>query len=385
MNGCNSVSGNLVIGQTTGRSGLSDIKDLSRLKTLKEVDGNLIISNTSLKNLGGLETLKRINGNFILHKNDSLISGKEMNLTYPVAGNFVITENNKLTTPPTLINVKEIKGDLVLAYNPRFPAGYSLTPSIEGNIEVTHMNSLKSLGSVNTNVTRCKNLKLENNPLLSSLTGLWNIAEAENIILRNNPQITNVFFQKLEKIKGDLIVENLNALTSMSFHYANHLGKIQLRNNPLLNQISTLDKLNYALFNTHSPQDTAFILENNPNLSQCKNSFICKLLTDPTKTVVIKNNGTGCESNEVAQTRCTTGLAETTQTPIVVYPNPFVDEITIYDPANTQRQCNILNALGKIISQFSTADGPTHDISHLEKGVYLLHVEGAGVIKLVKL
>lgn len=69
----------------------------------------------------------------------------------------------------------------------------------------------------------------------------------------------------------------------------------------------------------------------------------------------------------------------------MVYPNPFVDEITIYDPANTQRQCNILNALGKIISQFSTADGPTHDISHLEKGVYLLHVEGAGVIKLVKL
>ncbi|MBK7789201.1 MAG: hypothetical protein IPJ54_11640 [Saprospiraceae bacterium] len=67
-----------------------------------------------------------------------------MNLTYPVAGNFVITENNKLTTPPTLINVKEIKGDLVLAYNPLFPAGYSLTPSIEGNIEVTHMNSLKA-------------------------------------------------------------------------------------------------------------------------------------------------------------------------------------------------------------------------------------------------
>ncbi|MBK8111353.1 MAG: hypothetical protein IPK46_14010 [Saprospiraceae bacterium] len=105
-----------------------------------------------------------------------------------------------------------------------------------------------------------QNLKLENNPLLSSLTGLWNIAEAENIILRNNPQIKSVFFQKLEKINGDLIVENLNALTDMSFHYANHFGKIQLRNNPLLNQISTLDKLNYTLFNTHSPQDTALFL-----------------------------------------------------------------------------------------------------------------------------
>jgi hypothetical protein len=385
MNGCNSVSGNLVIGQSTGRSDLSDIKDLSRLKTLKEVDGNLVISNTSLKNLTGLETLKRINGNFILHHNDSLISGKEMNLTYPVAGNFVITENNKLTTPPTLINVKEIKGDLILADNPLFPSSYSLIPSIAGNIDVTHMNSLKSLGSLNTNVTRCKTLKLENNPLLSSLTGLWNIAEAENIILRNNPQIKSVFFQKLEKINGDLIVENLNALTDMSFHYANHFGKIQLRNNPLLNQISTLDKLNYALFNSHSPQDTSFILENNPSLSQCKNSFICKLLTDPTKKVVINNNGIGCESNETAQTRCTTGLNETNQTTIVVYPNPVVDEITIFDQNNSQRQCNILNALGKIVMQLSTADGPTHNISNLEKGVYLLQVEGAEVIKLVKL
>ncbi|HMS98991.1 MAG TPA: T9SS type A sorting domain-containing protein [Saprospiraceae bacterium] len=385
MNGCNSVSGNLIIGQSTGRTDLSDIKDLSRLKTLKEVDGNLVISHTSLKNLSGLEGLKRINGHFILHKNDSLISGKEMNLTYPVAGNFVITENSKLANPPSLINVKEIKGDLVLAYNPMFPTSYSLIPSIAGNIDITHMNSLKSLGSLNSNVTRCKTLKLENNPLLSSLTGLWHIAEAENIILRNNPQITTVFFQKLEKINGDLIVENMNALTSMSFHYGNHLGKMHLRNNPLLNQISTLDKLNYTLFNTNSPQDTAFILENNPSLSQCKNSFICKLLADPAKTVFINNNGMGCESNEVAQIRCTTGLAETTEPPIGVYPNPFVDEITIYDPANATRQCSLLNALGKIVNQFSTTDGLTHDMSYLEKGVYLLHIEGAGVIKIVKL
>ena len=91
------INGNLIIGDIYGFSSQNDITDLTPLRNITHITGNLIVAqNEQLVHLTGIHNLETIGGYFVINFNDQLITlGEFPSLTNVGIGSYIVPSLNE--------------------------------------------------------------------------------------------------------------------------------------------------------------------------------------------------------------------------------------------------------------------------------------------------
>ncbi|WP_175418959.1 receptor L domain-containing protein [Aureibaculum algae] len=179
---------------------LSDIQNLSALKSLTCISGDLVIKFSNLIDLSGFNNLTKIEGGLYMNSNPSLASLtglSKLETVGTVAGRDMlqIDDNN------SLVNIDGLK---------------SLT-TITGILWIANNSSIANIRGVNNLSTINRHLWILNNPKLTSLEGLEKIeflGESEgHLLIDDNDSLLNLKgLENLSIIKGYIQITNNNAL-----------------------------------------------------------------------------------------------------------------------------------------------------------------------------
>lgn len=107
--------------------------------------------------------------------------------------------------------------------------------------------------------------------------------------------------------------------------------------------------------------------------------------TGGTYTVTLIANKCGLSDTIVKSlTTATTGILEQTKDAFLVYPNPNNNGLFFIETNNQVNQVTIYSVQGKLIESISLlSNNSPLNLSHLNKGIYLLKIEGIGVKKVI--
>lgn len=240
-----------------------DITNLDSLYMISSIDGDLSIYETYLSNFTGLENLSFISGNFDISivngwgdcvGNAVLTSFIGMEGLYSIGGSLGLNCNRALATFNGLEGLHSVGGNLEIA----------------GNDSLNDLTGLDGLNSVGGNLVIGGNYYWGSGGLysLNSLAGLGNLNMiGGDLGISGNPSLLNVMgMEGLTTISGSLTIIQNEALTNLS-----------------------------AFESLISVGGDLWIL-NNDLLSNCEANIICNYLSDPTGSVNIYNNGTGCSN-----------------------------------------------------------------------------------------
>jgi hypothetical protein len=190
----------------------SNITDLSSLISIKLIEGNLDIERNYMSSLNGLNRLTSISGNFRVDNNFNLQEINDLNNLTHIGGELSIKECHELTQINGLNNVPFV-GELSISHNSilRNINGLNKLSSINygsmnilANPELTHIDGLKELISVNSQIAITGNYKLPNLNGLSSLTSIGHYLYIEN----NNALINLDGLINLNSVKGNITIRN---------------------------------------------------------------------------------------------------------------------------------------------------------------------------------
>lgn len=209
---------------------ISGVKDLTPLKKLTEIKGDLIISfehydnphyNLDLKSLDGLNNLKTIGGDLSI-KNTSLSNLKGLDNLSNIKGEIEINRNERLKT---LIGLEQLK-------------------SVNG-VSISWNKSLTSLRGLD-NLTWLNDLYISSNDLLISLNHLTNLESINKIYINKNSTLESINgLINLKEIIGNLIiVENENLYSIIGLNNITKIGgNLSLRQNANIKSLNGLEKL----------------------------------------------------------------------------------------------------------------------------------------------
>ena len=136
--------------------------------------------------------------------------------------------------------------------------------------------------------------------------------------------------------------------------------------------MSGLDNINAESINSLS-------ITNNSLLKTCAVQSICDYLANPSGTITISNNNTGCNTQSEVETACENLSIEELKSNELfkIFPNPTRNKLSI---KNTREliidEINIFNQLGERIHSIN-APGNYIDISILNKGVYFVEIKSS--------
>jgi hypothetical protein len=330
--GINSVEGHLIL--THNRQ----MNNLIGLESLIQVGGNLYIGgyeadgNEYLRNFEGLENLVNFDGDIQIIGNYSLVN---------LQGLSGIDSVNDLsiTTYPGMIDLSgldsltSVMHDLHIAgYSIKHLDGLEKIDSINGNLYIGATDSLIDMQGLNNLVYIGEDLSLSYNKSLNSLADLINLKSVHNLAIWSNESLTSL--HGLDSINGHII----------SYMY----------------------------------------ISDNQMLSHCEVKSICDYLVNPTGTVEINDNASGCNSRDEVEAACTVGINEKLTNDIcTVFPNPSSGllrfSFTITEP--TGFSIEIVNSLGHKIKgpEPGYLSSGTHEIiwnaSHLPDGIYFYRLQ----------
>lgn len=190
---CTSITGNLTI------SG-NDISDLSGIEHIRQVGGNLVISeNTNLFDLRGCN-VNSIGGNLNINNNPNLYTIASLEFLKTVGGKLQIYANEALTKLTGLQGLSKLEGNLYLNGNISLTSLIDLSNirSINGNLDISGNNSLTSLAGLENLVSVAGYVAVYENDQLSSLSGIKNIDPYtihsndghKDLIIYSNPQLS---------------------------------------------------------------------------------------------------------------------------------------------------------------------------------------------------
>ena len=273
------VTGDLRIGEY--QDYWSDIEDLTPLRNLTTLDGNLILAfNGKLISTLGLENVSKVGGDLEVARNRVLERVEGLQKITSIAGSLFFLENFALENLDGLNQITNVGENVTFYDTPKLKnldwmvnitaIGGFLSIGYTGINDVNGLSNLRSLGT---------NLSFYNNPSLKNLDGLGNLSTNINHLnLRMNKSLTSIkgirninvtgrldiFANKmlesldgLQGIKnpsnlsiGDTGIENLvglNNLTSVK-------GDFSVGNNWNLKSLSGLDALNNidGIFGVHT-------------------------------------------------------------------------------------------------------------------------------------
>lgn len=271
---CSEIEGDVTISGPTG------ISNLLGLSVIESIGGNLYISlNLNLNSLSGLENLTFVGGELEIWNNPGISNLDNLNSLEHV-GSLVIVSNDSLTNITGLSLLDSIEYSLHIEDN-------GLLNSISGLENITGLNGNIEIGSYYGGL-----------PLIEDLSGLGNLAFiGGDLIIAGNHSLTNLSgLNNLTSIGGKLWINNngsiidLNGLNNLS----STSGLLWITSNNSLVTLAALDSL-------ASGSLTDLWISNNNALQSCEIQCICSYLSDPTGSVSIYNNSTGCDNpSEIA-------------------------------------------------------------------------------------
>lgn len=193
--------------------------------------------------------------------------------------------NSDITNLDRLMNLREIKGNLIIEDNP-------ILNSLEG------LRNLTKVGG---------ELRIANNESLSNLAGLESIREIGGslVILRNNNLKNLASLRNLEKINGALFISHNNSLVNLSGLNKLEIinGRLQVTNNGSLVSLEGLN-IKSGIKNNDESFMQGLIIRYNPKLSHCSLNSICNSFKNEKLRYDISNNSDGCNSKSEVIDNC---------------------------------------------------------------------------------
>lgn len=227
---CPDMAGDLFIGKSFPE--LSDINDLTPLKGIKRIEGNLTLWYNVLDNLSGLDSLESIAGNLTvdvhrssdfsgierlrsvggdLHFNSvgtglSIADLHEFTSLDSIGGGITVSNSRMSTIDPLIQPV--LRGDLIVSNTPLTTTTTSVRiDSVYGKIELSDT-ELPSIAFLN-GVRYAEAIRLSDN-LFSDLTAFDSITHlVGDLYLAGNQQVQSFRgFESLQQINGDLYIKS---------------------------------------------------------------------------------------------------------------------------------------------------------------------------------
>ncbi len=286
--GCTS-SATAVVMTITG----ADIVNLNGLSGITYWGGGIkIMNNPMLNDVTGLSNLTSIGAN------GSSFSG------LIVEGNPLLPNLNGLNAVTTINGQLEIVNNAVLT---NFDALSSYTGTAFGGsatVRIENNPLLTSVAGLNGLTNYGNNFSIINNPML--ITIALNAVTSANLglTIKDNPALTSVSFSALTTVGGTLRLDNndmlanfngFSALTSVGVGGFGGEG-LSFDDNAVLTDISAFANLN---------SNYSFLsIENNPQLAVCHVTSICSYVSSNAATSTITGNSTTCASIAAVQTAC---------------------------------------------------------------------------------
>ena len=175
---------------------------------------------------------------------------------------------------------------------------YSSCTAIQGGVaivggDITDLSSLSALVSISGT------LQIVFPSSLTTLTGLNSLTYVGGQLVVTDaallPNLTG--FDKLKLIGQDLIIQATSSLTSLTGLGALESNRnLSFSSNNVLTSLSGLSSLTAI--------NGSLSIGNNPVLSTCAIAPICQLLTNPSASVTIQDNGVGCNSQVQVRAAC---------------------------------------------------------------------------------
>lgn len=174
-------------------------------------------------------------------------NANEINSYYFLIDNCGFTNLNFLNGINGTIGALEIKNNSSLS------TIENIIINITNSLIINNNDLLTNLSGVN-NIIELSELNISNNNLLTSLTGLESITSLGNLLLYNNPALSSLsgLNNVLNMTGPTLLIENnplLENFTSLNPNVVSHFNDIKIKNNSLLNNVSNLNnENNYGYF-----------------------------------------------------------------------------------------------------------------------------------------
>lgn len=279
LNCYSEITGDLTIGIEGGNLP-SDINDLSSLRNLIHIDGDLnLLNNPLLASLTGFENINSIGGDLLVIRNSLLedLSGLD-NLT-SIGGELAIVQNTLLRTLNGLNNVHSINGGFIYIYqNDALISlmGLENVTTVNGTLEISSNNALSSLIGLENISTVSGRLEIANNPALNDLSGLESITSVgSHLVIFNNDALTDLEgLNQVITVGGDLAIPQNDQLISLNG----------------LEQVQTVGGGLYV--------------NNNPILSDCCAVIDLMSGTGVNGPISFENNATACDSQTAVENNC---------------------------------------------------------------------------------
>ncbi len=281
------VTGSIIINDTE-----LNLTDLTVLKLLKSVHGDLDIGNDFIQSFKGLENLVRVDGTLFIRKNKKLkgiqslksltrvgrlnISGNPLlknlkgihNLTFVTDGEVLIIKNVALKDISALSKITSLNGTLQIVYNPSLTSLFGLdrikevqSLYIKNNSGLSNLKGLENLSVIKDE------LVISHNSNLKKIIGLGQLKDAEWLIIENNSALID-----LEGLNSLTTVERIAVSSNYAMTGINGLEGIKnipldvkITNNENLTQINGLNALKEI--------KGKLLIDGNPKLQSLKEAF----------------------------------------------------------------------------------------------------------------
>lgn len=263
-----------------GENASPAITSIAALSSIRFIENDLHITNTSLSSLNGLQNIDTIGYYLWLGDNALLTNLNDVRPTH--LGGFV------LFGMPQLSNIDGLFSRLVTT---------SLWSCFFDRLAVSNFNAFSNISSViNFGVSNCPNI--------TSLAGFQNLTAAPfGIGFSSNPLLTDVSQLSGITETNYLNIYHNDALTNLQgLHNLQTIqGAVRVVGNGNLTSLSVFNDNLQVLNNVDPDQKVEIIF--NQNLSVCNEPFLCKYLANG-GTAEIRDNDTGCENIDAVTSAC---------------------------------------------------------------------------------
>ena len=271
-------------------SGCPEFINFSGLENIVELYELSVTNNPVFNSFQGLNNLERLNGNFYCNNNPLLLNLTGLEQLKKIDGSLYCSNLPLFFGPTGLENLDSVGSDIKFIGN-------------ENQIDFSGLGNLSYTGS---------DLRLASLPALESLNGLNNISsvtllEIWNMSLENLTGLENMTSIEVLNIYQNPNLVSLDGLENV----VNPVQSIDIWNNPVLNDVSGLNGINYTGLQV-------FEATLNPQLSQCNIDPLCFYL-DEAGEVIIENNNNGCNTPQEIEMGCSNEYGS-------VYTQIYLDE-----------------------------------------------------------
>ncbi|MEM7085597.1 MAG: T9SS type A sorting domain-containing protein [Bacteroidota bacterium] len=223
----------------------------------------------------------------------------------PNAGGLEIVNNPILVDLDGLENIQDVENGTIRVENNATLENITGFMGLQGNLSsfsliIKDNPALQSLqGLENVTLPGDDDLIIDNNDLLTDLTGLEGMVGADDVLIWNNDALTSLSGLENFENTGTFSLRNNDAMTSISGLSPNLMvAALWVEDHALLNNLDGLELTTIGEFGE-------LIIEDNLALTDCSASSICTRIAADQTDITVANNDSGCNSIVEIEANCT--------------------------------------------------------------------------------